>query len=66
MTFRPGWCPYLQCARTRRCEDAVVTKTALARARAGDGEGCPGLCAIRTAQAQQEYAGVPEGLRRRR
>jgi RNA polymerase sigma-70 factor (TIGR02960 family) len=38
MTSRPGWCPYLQCERKRRCEDAVVTKTTLARARAGDGE----------------------------
>src|SRR6266851_2676538 len=39
MTFGPGWCPYQQRERKkRRCEDAVVTETTLARARAGDGE----------------------------
>src|SRR5258708_1687738 len=39
MTFGPGWCPYQQRERKkRRCEDAVVTETALPRARAGDGE----------------------------
>src|SRR5450755_1925255 len=38
MTFGPGWCPYFQSERKRRCEDAVVTDTTLARARAGDGE----------------------------
>src|SRR6266446_8136533 len=39
MTFGPGRCPYQQRERKkRRCENAVVTETALARARAGDGE----------------------------
>src|SRR5260370_38549593 len=39
MTFGPGRCPYQQRERKkRRCENAVVTETTLARARAGDGE----------------------------
>jgi len=38
MTFRPGWCLYLQCDRKRGREDDVVTRTTLARARAGDGQ----------------------------
>src|SRR6202162_1113402 len=40
MTFCGGWCRYQQGRKKkkRRCEDAVVTETALARARAGDGE----------------------------
>src|SRR5215831_21140363 len=39
MTFWPGWCRHQQEGRkARRCEDAVVTETILARARAGDGD----------------------------
>src|ERR1700745_4260312 len=43
MTFRCGWCPYVQefserGGRRRRCKDAVVTQTTLERARAGDGD----------------------------
>jgi RNA polymerase sigma-70 factor (TIGR02960 family) len=38
VTYRVGWCRYLQDPANKRCEDAMVTTTALARAQAGDGE----------------------------